>query len=91
MILAIIANYYLIFAILFMQLRGNVAMAITRVYQKLGCTTLRFNFRGVGNSQGSYGDGIGEKEDVKAAIAYLAVLPGLIWPGILLGPGSMVT
>ena len=54
------------------NMHNNVVMAITRAYQKLGCTTLRFNFRGVGNSQGSYGDGIGEQEDVKAAIAYLA-------------------
>jgi alpha/beta superfamily hydrolase len=32
-----------------------------------GFSTLRFNFRGVGESEGSYGEGIGEKEDVKAA------------------------
>jgi alpha/beta superfamily hydrolase len=36
-----------------------------------GFSTLRFNFRGVGASGGSYNDGIGEKEDVKAAIDYL--------------------
>jgi len=36
-----------------------------------GFSTLRFNFRGVGKSEGSYSDGIGEKEDVKAAIDYL--------------------
>lgn len=55
------------------NMNNNVVMAITRVYQKLGYTTLRFNFRGVGSSQGSYGDGIGEQEDVRAAIAYLNV------------------
>ena len=33
---------------------------------------MRFNFRGVGYSQGSYGDGIGEQEDVQAAISYLS-------------------
>ncbi len=48
--------------------------AITKTYQKMGYTTLRFNFRGVGNSQGSYGDGVGEQEDVRAAISYLADL-----------------
>ena len=53
---------------------NNVVMAISQAYQKLGYTTLRFNFRGVGSSQGSYGDGIGEQEDVIAAIAYLADL-----------------
>lgn len=36
-----------------------------------GFSTLRFNFRGVGESEGSYGEGIGEKEDVKAAADYL--------------------
>jgi len=36
------------------------------------CSTLRFNFRGVGGSGGSYEEGVGEREDVKAAIDYLA-------------------
>jgi len=36
-----------------------------------GFSTLRFNFRGVGESRGSYGEGIGEQEDVKAAADYL--------------------
>ena len=36
-----------------------------------GFSTLRFNFRGVGESEGTYGEGIGEGEDVKAAIDYL--------------------
>jgi alpha/beta superfamily hydrolase len=36
-----------------------------------GFSTLRFNFRGVGGSEGSYGEGIGEREDVKAAAEYL--------------------
>jgi len=49
-----------------------VVDSIVRVYQKKGYTTLRFNFRGVGNSQGSYGDGLGEQTDVRAALAFLA-------------------
>ena len=36
-----------------------------------GFSTLRFNFRGVGESEGSYGEGIGEREDVKAVTDYL--------------------
>jgi alpha/beta superfamily hydrolase len=35
-----------------------------------GFSTLRFNFRGVGKSGGSYGEGVGEKEDVAAVIEY---------------------
>ena len=56
------------------NMHNNVVGAIARLYQTLGYSTLRFNFRGVGSSQGSYSDGIGEQEDVKAAIAYLADL-----------------
>jgi len=41
------------------------------VYQKMSYTTLRFNFRGVGNSQGSYDNGYGEQNDIRAAIAFL--------------------
>jgi hypothetical protein len=38
-----------------------------------GFSTLRFNFRGVGESEGSYGEGIGEREDVRAAADYLSL------------------
>ena len=48
-----------------------VVESISHAYQRKGMTTLRFNFRGVGSSEGSYGDGIGEGEDVLAAICYL--------------------
>ncbi len=33
--------------------------------------SLRFNFRGVGKSEGKYADGVGEQNDVKAALSYL--------------------
>lgn len=36
-----------------------------------GFSTLRFNFRGVGESGGSYGEGVGEREDVRVAADYL--------------------
>jgi alpha/beta superfamily hydrolase len=54
------------------NMHNNVVLAIAHVYQKMGYTTLRFNFRGVGSSQGRFADGIGEQADVRAAIAYLA-------------------
>ena len=48
-----------------------VVEAIERAYHKKGVTTLRFNFRGVGGSQGRYSDGMGEQKDTTAAIQYL--------------------
>ena len=47
-----------------------VATAVGAAFQQ-GFTTLRFNFRGVGGSEGSYEEGIGEQEDVRAAVEYL--------------------
>ncbi len=48
-----------------------VVNAIAKAFQQKGYTTLRFNFRGVGGSQGNYADGIGEMDDVFAAVSYL--------------------
>ena len=36
-----------------------------------GLLTLRFNFRGVGTSTGSYDDGVGEQDDLRAALEWL--------------------
>jgi uncharacterized protein len=47
---------------------------IARAYQKNGFTTLKFNFRGAGKSQGSYDDGTGEQKDVHAALSTLKKL-----------------
>ncbi len=55
---------------------GNMYAAgvesIVHAYWKKGYTTLRFNFRGVGNSQGIYDNGIGEQQDVLAALSFLS-------------------
>jgi alpha/beta superfamily hydrolase len=45
--------------------------SIVHAYWKKGFTTLRFNFRGVGNSQGRHDNGIGEQQDVLAALSCL--------------------
>jgi len=56
------------------DMHNNVVAAIARVYRQKGYTSLRFNFRGVGSSQGSHVNGIGEQQDVRAAVSYLADL-----------------
>jgi len=50
---------------------NNVVEAIVKAYRERNFTTLRINFRGVGNSEGGFDEGLGEQEDVKAALTYL--------------------
>ncbi len=49
-------------------MHNNVVRAVVHAYQEEGYSTLRFNFRGVENSEGDFGNGVGEQEDVKAAL-----------------------
>jgi alpha/beta superfamily hydrolase len=51
-----------------------VVEAIVRVYQQKGFSSLRFDFRGVGLSEGAYDQGKGEQTDVRSAVAFLASL-----------------
>lgn len=53
------------------DMHNNVVVAVARELVGRGIAALRFNFRGVGASQGSYGQGIGEQEDVRGAIDFL--------------------
>lgn len=50
---------------------NNVVETIASAFYRKGYATLRFNFRGVGNSDGSYDEGRGEQEDLAAAVSYL--------------------
>jgi alpha/beta superfamily hydrolase len=50
---------------------NNVVWTAVRTFGERGWSTLRFNFRGVGASTGSYGGGLEEVEDVVAATDYL--------------------
>jgi len=49
-----------------------VVESIVHVYHMKGYSTLKFNFRGVGRSQGTYDDGLGEQKDVLSALSFLA-------------------
>jgi alpha/beta superfamily hydrolase len=60
---------------------NTVVESMAEIYQSKGYTTLRFNFRGVGNSQGLYAQGVGERNDTKAAVDYLKEL-GIITPDL---------
>ncbi len=53
------------------DMRNSVVVALCRAAAARGIAALRFNFRGVGRSQGSFADGVGERADAVAALAHL--------------------
>ena len=54
---------------------------VAKAFCRLGCVVLRFNFRGVGSSQGAFDDGRGEMDDFRAAVSAAAEwFPGVdVW------------
>ena len=54
---------------------NGVVGAIVQASLEAGVAALRFNFRGVGGSEGEHEGGKGEIEDVGAAVAHLKSLP----------------
>jgi alpha/beta superfamily hydrolase len=52
-------------------MHNKVVHRVAGTLAELGSVVLRFNFRGVGKSAGSYGGGPGEVEDARAALRYL--------------------
>ncbi len=53
------------------DMHNSVVSIIQQAYSKKGYSTLRFNFRGVGGSEGNFDDGIGEQNDLQAAVDFL--------------------
>ena len=51
---------------------NSVVDAIRRAYRMKGVATLRFNFRGTGESEGRHDNGVGAQDDVLAALSFLA-------------------
>jgi alpha/beta superfamily hydrolase len=52
-------------------MHNKVVHRLARGFRAAGGVVLRFNFRGVNLSQGTYDHGIGELEDARAAFAFL--------------------
>ena len=52
-------------------MNNKVAYTLYRVFARVGFSTLRFNFRGVGRSQGRYDEGVGELADAASALDWL--------------------
>ena len=53
---------------------NNVVCNISETLTQASLASFKFNFRGVGGSQGEFGQGIGEREDVEAAISFVSTV-----------------
>ena len=56
---------------------NNIVVTICQALSQQSIAAFRFNFRGVGNSGGEFGEGITEQEDVKAALDFLSATPDI--------------
>jgi uncharacterized protein len=52
-------------------MHNKVVYRTAKALQDAGYETLRFNFRGVGQSTGGYDNGVGETDDARVALDYL--------------------
>jgi len=68
---------------------NKVVQTLARAFVLCGWTALRFNFRGVGSSEGAYDEGRGEAQDLLALVEALAPTGPLALAGFSFG--SFVT
>ncbi len=68
---------------------NKVVQTLARAFVQCGWTAVRFNFRGVGASEGVYDEGRGEADDMRAVIAQTAADGALALAGFSFG--SFVT
>lgn len=66
-------------------LDNKVVQTLAKAFFALGLATVRFNFRGVGESGGVFDEGVGETEDALAALAHARAALGLDLPVVLGG------
>lgn len=52
-------------------MHNKVVTMTARSLRELGITTVRFNFRGTGNSEGTFDHGEGELDDLRAVVAWV--------------------
>jgi uncharacterized protein len=55
-------------------MNNRITYAMYRSFEKLGFSVMRFNFRGVGRSQGKYDGGIGEIADAAGALDWMQMV-----------------
>ncbi|MFQ5439062.1 MAG: alpha/beta hydrolase [Paracoccaceae bacterium] len=55
-------------------MNNKVVYNLHYTFHRMGFTVLRFNFRGIGRSQGEYDQGVGELSDAASALDYLQSL-----------------
>jgi uncharacterized protein len=66
-------------------LHNKVVQTLARAHLQQGWLSVRFNFRGVGQSQGTYDEGRGEASDMQAVIHALAAMGPLALCGFSFG------
>ena len=52
-------------------MHNKVVYRIAKAARRTGAAVLRFNYRGVGASSGTYDGGVGEQDDLRAAMQYM--------------------
>jgi alpha/beta superfamily hydrolase len=60
---------------------------VARTFLQLGWTSVRFNFRGIGRSEGTWDEGRGEVEDALAVVAEMRGRSEFAGPAV--GPGGL--
>jgi uncharacterized protein len=66
-------------------LDNKVVQTLAKTFFALGYASVRFNFRGVGESAGAFDEGVGETEDAMAALAHAHREFGEALPVVLAG------
>ena len=59
------------------NMENGVIMALARALDASGIATLRFDFRGVGTSEGKFSNGKEERQDLRAALDLVKKWPGI--------------